>query len=149
MKTIVLIDDNKDSLQFLREAMNADDADIQCLSFVFADEAVAGLLNGVIERPFSIFINLDLRGASGLQSLQELRSARHLDNTPIVAYASSISDEIALTLQEAGLVLTFHKPNTIRAWKDVVRETLTSIQVPDLDMEALIAHSRNQLFFTS
>jgi response regulator RpfG family c-di-GMP phosphodiesterase len=149
MKTIVLIDDNQDDLQSIKESIKSEDSDIQPLSFVFGEEAVAGIVSGVIERPYAVLINLNLKGAPGLECLQKIRAIRHFDNVPMIVYAPRISDEVSTILNETGFVLSFNKPTTIRGWKVVVREMLTSIHAPGLDMEILIADSRNQLFYNS
>lgn|SRR5690606_17167164 len=144
MKTILLIDDNTDDLQFIREAIYHEDNNIQCLSFVFGDEAVVALLNGFIERPDMIFINLNMTG--GLRLLQVLRSS-HFDDLPVAAYVPQMTGMLSALLNETGLVFAFEKPNTIRDWKNAVREVLTSVQAPNVDLEILIADSRNQLFY--
>lgn len=147
MKTIVLIDDNKDNLQFLREAICHEDSNMQCLSFVFGEEGVRALLDGFIERPYMVFINM--AGSTGLQCLQKLRSSHRFDDLPVAAFAPQITGMLAAVLNESGLVFSFDKPHTIRDWKLAVREVFNSVQTPNFDLEVLIADSRNQLFYNN
>ena len=147
MKTIILIDDNKDDLQFLREAISCEDSNLQCLSFVFWEEAVKALLHGFIERPYMVFINLNMTGSTGLRCLQTLRSSHQFDDLPLAVYAPQITGMLAALLNESGLVFSFDQPCTIRDWKIAVREVITSVQTPNFDLEVLIANSKNQLFY--
>lgn len=147
MKAIVLIDDDKDNLQFLREAIGREASKVRCLSFVFGEEAVEALLNGLIERPHMVFINLNMK--DGLRLLQALRSSQRFDDLPMAAYAPQIHGKVRALPTETGLFFSFDKPNTINDWRIAVHEVLTSVQAPNVDLEVLIADSRNQLFYNN
>jgi CheY-like chemotaxis protein len=148
MRTIILIDNNKDDLQFLKEAVAFVDADTQCLSFVYGDEAMLALKSGLLEKPYLIFMSLNMPGKNGIECLRMLRNSERFDDVPVILYAPRITSDVVESLTDLGIAMTFQKPNTIRGWKTVVLEMLTSVHIPDLDMETLIAESKNQLFYS-
>lgn len=141
MRMIILIDNNKDDLQFMKEAINFVDADVQCLSLVYGEEAVNALINEVVERPDAIFMNLNMPGKNGLQCLGMIRTNRKFDDLPVAVYAAKISTDVIETLKDLGMTMSFEKPNTIREWKMVMREMLNSIQSPGINIQKLMADS--------
>ena len=148
MRTIILVDNSKDDLEFLKEAIATIDPDTQCLSFVYGDEAMFALNSGLLEKPYAIFMSLNMPGKNGLECLSMLRSCERFDDVPVMLYAPRITSDVVESLTNLGITMTFQKPNTIRGWKTVVLEMLTSIHIPDLDMETLIAESKNQFFYS-
>ncbi len=142
MKTIVLIDTNKDDLQFMKEALASIDSGIQCLSFVFPDESVKALMNDVVKKPDVIFMNLNMRGKNGIQCLTELRSNGRFEDVPVVLYAPKITSEVMGSLSDLGAMMTFERPGTLRGWKTVIHEVLISIPDTSFDMDTLFVNPK-------
>lgn len=133
MRTLILIDDNKDDLQFMKEAISAVDPNIQSLSFIYADEAMTALLHDLVVKPDTIFINMNMPARTGLKCFLELRNMETFNDVPVVVYAPKITSEIVESLQDSGATLTFEKPATIRGWKEVMNEILNSVNHSDSD----------------
>jgi response regulator RpfG family c-di-GMP phosphodiesterase len=127
MRTLILIDHNKDNLQFMKEALASIDDDIQCLSFVYAEEVIAALANETIETPTAIFMNFSTPGKNGAKFLQELRVHRQFEVLPVIFYVSKVTLEVMKLIENLGVTMTFEKPNTIRGWKNIMREMVNSV----------------------
>ncbi|WP_276373119.1 hypothetical protein [Chryseolinea sp. H1M3-3] len=140
MKTIVLIDTNKDDLQFIKEAVASIDSEIQCLSFVFQEEAVEALISGVVQKPSIIFMNLNMRGKKGVQCLSELRSDGGFEDVPVALYAPKITSDVIGSLRDLGATMTFERPDTLRGWKTLVHEVLISIPGNSFSTETLFVN---------
>lgn len=137
MRTVLLIDKNQDTLQFMKEATVYAEKDIQCLCFVYAEEAMHAMMTGYIKRPDVVFLNLNMPRKNGIQCLRELRSSPVLRDLPVVLYAPKITLEVVEVLKDSGVSTFFEKPNTILGWKKVMREMLNSVGNFDATMKTL------------
>jgi response regulator RpfG family c-di-GMP phosphodiesterase len=131
MRTLILIDNNKDDLQFMKEAISSVDSSIQSLSFIYAEEAMTALLHDLVVKPDTIFINVNMPAKMGLKCFLELRSIEAFNDVPVVVYAPKITSEIVESLKDSGATLTFERPATMRGWKDVINEILNSVNQVD------------------
>lgn len=85
------------------------------------------LLQDLVIKPDTIFINISMPAKMGLKTFLELRGIETFNDVPIVVYAPKITSEIVESLKDSGATLTFEKPTTIRGWKEVMNEVLNSI----------------------
>jgi response regulator RpfG family c-di-GMP phosphodiesterase len=130
MRTLILIDNNQDDLQFMKEAISSVDPHVQSLSFIYADEAMKALRHDLVVKPDTIFINVNMPAKSGLKCFLELRNNDIFNDVPIIVYAPRITSEIVESLKDSGATMTFEKPNTIRGWKETMNGILNSVPVP-------------------
>jgi response regulator RpfG family c-di-GMP phosphodiesterase len=127
MRTLILIDNNVDDLQFMKEAISSVDPYVQNLSFIYADEVLKALQHDLIVKPDTIFININMPAKSGFKCFLELRNNEAFNDVPIFVYSPRITSEIVESLKDSGATMTFEKPNTIRGWKEKMNELLNSI----------------------
>jgi len=141
MRNLILIDNNKDDLQFMKEALASADETIQCLSFVYSEEAMEAMMNSVVEKPHAVFMNLNMPRRNGIQCLMELRGSSTFASLPVILYASKITSDVVDTLKGSGNTLVFEKPKTIVAWKKIMSQMLTSIDRAEGSFRAHFANS--------
>jgi CheY-like chemotaxis protein len=141
MRTLVLIDNNKDDLLFIKEALASIDSDIQCLSFVYSEEAMNAMMSKILDGPDAVFMNLNMPRRNGIQCLMELRSNPAFENLPVVLYAPRITVDVLELLKGSGVTTAFEKPNTMLGWKKIMQEMLTSIDNPTENFRALFKNS--------
>lgn len=127
MKTLILIDDNKDNFQFMKEAFASIDDNIKCVSFIFPSEAIDALLHEMIDAPYAVFMNFNVPGKNATQLIGELRSHEKYEALPVVFYTAKITSHMLESIKDLGVTMTFEKPNTIREWKIVLQGILNSI----------------------
>lgn len=111
-KTVFLIDDDPDDLQFMRDALNQVDSSILCVSFVYPEEAIKLLTKELIVLPDYIFIDINMPKITGEDCLRQLRMDDKFLITPIILYSTSMPKEVSDKLLKAGANFTFSKPNT-------------------------------------
>ena len=109
-KTVVIIDDDSDDLEIMKEALNQVDSSLLCISFVYPDEAIRLLSKELILLPDFIFIDINIPRISGHECLYRLREIREFDGIPIIMYSTSMPPVVAQTLRSNGANFTFQKP---------------------------------------
>jgi CheY-like chemotaxis protein len=141
MRTLVLIDNNKDDLLFIKEALATIDGDIQCLSFVYSEEAMHAMTTKMLDGPDAVFMNLNMPRRNGIQCLMEFRSNPAFENLPIFLYAPRITTEVLEALKGSGFTTAFEKPNTMLGWKKIMKQMITAIDNPADNFRALFKNS--------
>ena len=89
-KTAILIDDDRDDLEFLEEAIRQVDHSVKCISYLFCDDALRKIFNDSSSVPNYIFIDMNMPRLNGNQCLKELRSDPKLKNVPITMLSTSM-----------------------------------------------------------
>ena len=123
-KTIVLIDDDPDDLDILRETLRKVEPSTQCISFLYPDEAIRAITDELIVIPDYILIDMNMPRKTGLECLRELRAQREFDETPIIMYSTTISQTVREALMKAGATHVFQKPSKYEAWASVLEKVL-------------------------
>lgn len=109
-KTVVIIDDDSDDLEIMKDAFAQVDPSLLCISFVYPDEAIRLLSKELILLPDFIFIDINIPRISGHECLRRLREIHEFDNVPIIMYSTSMPESVAKMLRENGANFTFQKP---------------------------------------
>lgn len=109
-KTVIIIDDDSDDLDIMKEALMQVDPSLLCICFVYPDEAIRLLSNELILLPDFIFIDINIPRLPGPECLSLLREIRDFDQVPIIMYSTSMPDPVAETLKKSGATFTFQKP---------------------------------------
>ena len=141
MTTLVLIDNNKDDLLFMKEALASIDSSIQCLSFVYSEEAMNAMKNKILDGPDAVFMNINMPRRNGIQCLMELRSNPTFENLPVILYGPRITIDILEALKGSGVTTAFEKPNTMLGWKKMMKQMLFAIENPTENFRALFKNS--------
>lgn len=141
MRNLILIDNNKDDLQFIKEALSSVDSAIECLSFIYSEEAIKAMMNGIVEKPDAVFMSLNLPQGNGIRCLMELRSSKVFMDLPVIVYAPKIGPDMLALLKDSGNTLFFEKPKTMAAWKGIVRKMLATIEGPEVTFKAHLENS--------
>ena len=141
MTTLVLIDNNKDDLLFMKEALASIDSSIQCLSFVYSEEAMNAMQHKILDGPDAVFMNINMPRRNGIQCLMELRSNPTFENLPVILYGPRITIDILEALKGSGVTTAFEKPNTMLGWKKMMKQMLFAIENPTENFRALFKNS--------
>jgi CheY-like chemotaxis protein len=123
-KTIVLIDDDPDDLDIMKETLHKVEPSTQCISFLYPDEAIRVITGELIVIPDYIIIDMNMPRKTGLECLRELRSQEDFRDVPIVIYSTTISHATRETLMKSGATHVFQKPAKYEAWTGVLQKVL-------------------------
>lgn len=123
-KVILIIDDDKDDRDFLKEAITEYDKSIifqECKNGV---EAVDTLTSKTTQVPDFIFLDLNMPLMNGRQCLHQLSQMDRLTGTPVIIYTTSQQPEPEETLTGPGSVHFLTKPSRLAELRSYVRNIL-------------------------
>ena len=109
-KTILLIDDDKDELLVLKDALNKIPGLYHCEQASSSDEASSMLR---MDRPDYILIDFNLPVINGLQLLTKLKKDRRLKDIPVFIYSTMINDQTTMEARLLGAAGCIQKQVTI------------------------------------
>jgi CheY-like chemotaxis protein len=109
-KTAILIDDDPDDLDLLKEAIMNVDTSILSITFQNPEEALKVITQELIVLPHYIFIDINMPGITGDKVLKALRELRDFDSVSIIVLSTSMSLSEAQRYKNDGASFTFQKP---------------------------------------
>jgi CheY-like chemotaxis protein len=136
-KTIFLIDDDPEDLQFMRDAMNRVDSTILLVSFLYPEEAIKLLTNDLIVLPDHIFIDMNMPKLTGEDCLNQLRMNGRFSAIPITLYSTSMPKEVSARLLKKGASYTFVKPNTENEYTIVLESIIIGNAVQNSHLDGI------------
>jgi CheY-like chemotaxis protein len=85
--TILNVDDDEEDIEIFCDAVREIDPSIVCLVAKSADEAMQ-ILNGDIELPSYIFLDINMPKVDGNACLREIKNDRRLNKIPVIMYST-------------------------------------------------------------
>lgn len=139
LKTAVLIDDDQDDLDMLKETLETLDSSIRCICFTSPVEALQVLFNGLITTPHFIFTDINMPGMTGDMVVEELRNKQEYDQTVITVSSTRMFDDISKKLKKLGANYTFRKQYSMSILQQTV-EGILMHQQPKVAKKFLPRH---------
>jgi DNA-binding response OmpR family regulator len=127
LKHILLIDDDRDELEILNNALETAGIDSVCVWAPGAEQALQMLHNTT---PDIIFLDLNMPRINGLACLQEIRKIKELINIPVILYSTSINDETRKRASETGASWCIQKKMSVMALAEDLSIILSDNVVP-------------------
>jgi CheY-like chemotaxis protein len=124
--TVVLIDDDPDDLDLMKEAIALVDSRLNCVSYVYPEEAMRVLLTKTDFLPRYIFIDINMPRMSGDKCLEALRKHPHFDPVVIALYSTSMPPAVTEALKIAGASYTFEKPVRMSTYIDILKKIVAT-----------------------
>jgi CheY-like chemotaxis protein len=126
-KTVIIIDDDQDDLDIMKQAIQNVDPNIFCLSFIYPEEALKIILSSdFVVTPDHIFIDINMPGLPGDKCLKAIRASKKHDHIPITLYSTSMPDTVAEALMSTGADHVFEKPVRLKTYKEILSNILSS-----------------------
>ena len=120
-KTVVLIDDDQDDLDILKETLKSVDASLSCICFSSSVEALRVLSNRLIAIPSFIFTDFNMPCVTGDEVVQEIRKRQEYNQTVISVLSTSMPDHVSENLKNMGANYTFEKPSVMVRLSEMVK----------------------------
>lgn len=128
-KTVIVIDDDQDDLDFIKESINRIDNSILCLCFVYPEEALRVTTNELIFIPDYIICDINMPRMPGDVILEKFRAIPALQDTVIAMFSTSIPLALSQKLLQAGADFTLLKPTRIEDYISMLGNVLTARRV--------------------
>lgn len=119
--TVVLIDDDQDDLDVMKEVIDELDKSIILFSFKNPDEAIRAISNNVIISPNFIFIDINMPYITGDKVLKEFRRNPNLDSVKIVMFSTSMPPHDSQKYRQWGANFAFEKPVMLRSYQSILK----------------------------
>ena len=124
-KMVILIDDDQDDLDIMKQAIKNIDPSLFCLSFVYPEEALRVILGKeFVVTPDFIFIDINMPGLSGVKCLKAIRASKGVENVIITLYSTSMPETVAEALKASGANHVFEKPVKIKSYSEILSKIL-------------------------
>lgn len=130
---ILLIEDDIDDIDLLKDALLENDVDYQ-MNVIMEGDKVFGYLQALTNLPEIIVMDLNLPKTDGKEILHEIRSSFHLTNIPIVVLTTSSSNEDIEYCTKMGISRFITKPATLDGWNATI---LSIVQVANSNHKAI------------
>jgi DNA-binding NtrC family response regulator len=122
--TVVVIDDDCDDLDIMKEALTCLDSNIICFCYQDAEEAIDAIANELIVYPNYVFIDINMSPLSGFDCLMKLRANDDLKDVTIVMCSTFMPLEIASALIKHGANFTLQKPVAMQEYYAILKGIL-------------------------
>lgn len=123
-KTVILIDDDQDDPDILKETITTIDPTLLCISFIYPNEALRVITGELVMLPDIVITDINMPGMTGHQVVKELRSRPEFRHTLIVVLSTSIDKKNCEALEAMGADFCFQKPNSILEYEEILRPAL-------------------------
>jgi len=124
-RTVILIDDDTDDLDFMQDSLVEVDGSIQCVPFERPEPAIELFAKDRLPVPDFIFMDMNMPGMGGEKSLLKLRTIDRLRDTPIIMVSTSMPAAQGNTLISEGATFTFQKPWRLRDYRRIIKKILS------------------------
>lgn len=125
-KTVIIIDDDQDDLDIMKQAILGVDSSFLCLSFIYPEEALRVLLSKeLVVLPDYIFIDINMPGITGDKCLAALRTRVEFKDIAIALYSTSMPESVAEALRASGADFVFEKPVRLKAYSEILSGILS------------------------
>lgn len=128
-KTVVLIDDDQDDLDILKETLTSIDPSLSCISFIYPVEAIKVVTRELIVTPDYIFTDINMPVLTGDQCVREFRKYEEFNDTIITVLSTTMRPEVSDALKKLGANFTFKKPNSIFEYKQLLLPVFKERQI--------------------
>jgi DNA-binding response OmpR family regulator len=122
--SVILIDDDQDDLEIIKETILTIDKSILCISFIYPEEALRVVSKELIFVPTHVFIDFNMPRMTGDLLLKELRKMKDLENTTIIMLSTAMSTSMVKSLKDAGANHALKKPHKMEEYEQLISQIL-------------------------
>lgn len=123
---ILLIDDDRDELTILNEALNKAGIDNVC-TWASGPEKAYALLQQA--QPDIIFLDINMPRVNGIVCLEEIKKMDGLRDIPVVLYSTSITNDMRKKAIQLGAFFCMEKTSSVQILADNLSQLLGEIFV--------------------
>ena len=121
IKSILLVDDDRDDIYFFSKALEASEVDAQLIT---AGDGLEALDRLEIYTPDVILLDLNMPKMNGSTFLKTVKKMRHLKHIPVIIYTAEVSVFEKEELTKLGAYAIFKKPENFTKTVETIQELL-------------------------
>ena len=125
--TIVLIDDDLDDIELFKEALHEVSSSTQFLFFQEFVSTYKFLTNEKSPVPGLIFIDLNLRIASGMDYIKSIKKITRVSASRILLYTTTLTSEAEEEAMALNVYRCIQKPNSYSKLLYLIREIMDEL----------------------
>ena len=125
VKTVILIDDDQDDLDILKEAIATIDSTIACVCFVNPEDAIRLFSRDLLFIPDYIFTDVNMPIIQGGECVKAIRRIRALDEVVVTVLSTHLSEDSTKELIGLGANFAFKKPLLFHEYQVLLKEVFT------------------------
>jgi len=119
-KSVLVIDDDPDDLEFFSDAVSEISPYYECFTFSNGNEALEELKHQKI-KPHFIFLDLNMPGMSGQDFLREIKKIPMLSEIPVIIWSTSRLTKEIEEVFTLGAKSYLHKPNSLYGLVETIK----------------------------
>lgn len=139
MTKFLIVDDDADDREMFCEALQEVIPDNVCYLAIHGRTAISALVNGEIDIPDLIFLDINMPVMNGWQCLSNLKENDAYKHIPVIMYSTSSYPEDIEKADRAGAVCFFTKPSNFNELKNCLALVASYITAGSLDVLSQIA----------
>jgi len=119
MKTVLVVEDNKDNLLIISDALQRDGYEV-----IAAATGEAGVELAIARHPIFVIMDINLPGIDGIEATRRIRASGTASSIPVIAITAHAMDGDRDRILAAGCTGYFEKPFDPRTIIDKIRALL-------------------------
>jgi CheY-like chemotaxis protein len=128
IKSVLIVDDDRDDVDLFREVVEEIDDTIECFSAVDGEQMLRILRNSKLPLPDMIFLDLNMPKISGKQCLVEIRKNKRWKDIPVFIYTTSKREEDKRETKKMGAFDFITKPSNYTDIYRILSQILNGIE---------------------
>ena len=121
-KAIVIIDDDKDDIDILKEAIIGVDKTAACFGYNDPEEAIDNLLNNLVLLPTHIFLDINMPKLTGDKCLKKIKQHPAFNDAVVTILSTGMLHEDSEKFKKMGAHFTFAKPVSIPDYQKILEQ---------------------------
>ena len=121
-KAIVIIDDDADDVDILKEAIIGVDKSAACFGYSDPEEAIDSLLNDLVVSPTHIFLDINMPKLTGDKCLKKIKQHPAFNDAVFIILSTGMRPEDSEKFKKMGADFTFAKPLSMQDYKKMLQQ---------------------------
>jgi CheY-like chemotaxis protein len=127
-KAIVIIDDDKDDIDFLKDAINAVDRAAACFDYNDPVKVIDHLMdNNLVVLPTHFFLDFNMPKMTGDKCLQKIKQNAAFNKSIVTMLSTGMPAEDSERFKKMGADFTFAKPATVSGYQKIVEHIFQTL----------------------
>jgi CheY-like chemotaxis protein len=121
-KAIVIIDDDPDDIDILKEAIIVVDKSAACFGYNDPEEAIGNLLNDLVVLPTHIFLDVNMPKLTGDKCLKQIKQHPAFNDAVFIILSTGMLHEDSERFKKRGADFTFTKPVSLLDYEKMLKQ---------------------------